>query len=85
MQIDIVITNDDGQKATLSQAFEFVAAPSITAVAPTSGPDAGGTVVTVTGTGFRPGLTVQFGSRQGAVQSVSADGKTVVVITPDMR
>jgi hypothetical protein len=38
------------------------AAPTVTSVAPTSGPDTGGTAVTITGTGFDSGVTnVTFG------------------------
>ncbi len=34
---------------------------SMTSVAPSSGPSAGGTAVTIRGTGFEPGLIVEFG------------------------
>ncbi len=37
------------------------AAPTVTSVAPTSGPDTGGPAVTITGTNFVNGATVTFG------------------------
>lgn len=46
-------------------------APSVTRVTPSFGPDAGGTAVTVLGTGFQPGATVSVGG-------VPATGVTVV-------
>lgn len=40
----------------------LAAAPTITAISPNNGPDAGGTSVAITGTGFITGSTVKFGS-----------------------
>ncbi len=51
-----------------------VPAPSIAAVAPTSGPEAGGTVVTITGSGFVPGATVSFGTAAATAVSVTGSG-----------
>jgi hypothetical protein len=48
-------------------------APTITAIAPTSGPAAGGTGVTLTGTGFTGATAVTFGSTPAASFSVSSD------------
>jgi len=47
---DVVVTNPDGQMATLSNGFTYTnagagPAPTITGVSPTSGPDAGGTLI----------------------------------------
>ena len=54
-----------GASATLTNAFTYVAAsaPTVTGLNPTAGPTAGGTVVTITGTGFSPvagATTVNF-------------------------
>jgi hypothetical protein len=46
-------------------------ARSVTGVTPSSGPDAGGTLVTISGTGFQPGATVSVGG-------VPATGVTVM-------
>ncbi len=51
--IDITVTTPGGTSTTSSaDQYTFVAAPTVTSVTPTSGPLAGGTAVTVTGTGF---------------------------------
>ncbi|WP_310305549.1 IPT/TIG domain-containing protein, partial [Sphingomonas sp. BE270] len=50
------------------------AGPTVTAVSPTSGPAAGGTAVTITGTGFTGATAVKFGA-------TSATGITVVSAT----
>ena len=49
--VDVVVTNLNGS-ATLSSGFTYHPAPTLTAVAPAFGPAAGGTSVTLTGTGF---------------------------------
>ncbi|WP_054811934.1 IPT/TIG domain-containing protein [Nocardia arizonensis] len=41
--------------------YVYVVVPNVTAVAPASGPEAGGTTVTITGTDFTGPLTVRFG------------------------
>ena len=48
----VQVTNPDGQSATLSSAFTYVAAPTLTSVSPTSGPTTGGTVITINGGNF---------------------------------
>lgn len=48
----IIITNPDGQTDTLEDAFTYTAAPIITSVSPSGGALAGGTVLTINGSGF---------------------------------
>lgn len=55
-------------------------APTVTTLAPTSGPTAGGTTVTITGTSFVPGTTVTFDGLPATVLSRTATA--VVVRTP---
>jgi hypothetical protein len=50
-----------GGSATLDDAYTYVAAPTLSAVSPTSGPTAGGTSVTLTGTGLTGTTAVTFG------------------------
>ena len=58
----VQVTNPDAQSATLANAFTYVnAGPSLSSVAPGSGPAAGGTVLTITGSGFIGGATVRVG------------------------
>ncbi len=47
-------------------------APTITLISPDSGPIAGGTTVTITGTGFQNGATVKIGGVTCAIVSVTA-------------
>lgn len=55
--------------------------PTISTVFPATGAAAGGTVVTVTGTGFTPATTVTFGGTAGTAVSVK-NLTTLTVTTP---
>jgi hypothetical protein len=59
--VGVTVTNPDTQTGTLSNAFTFVPPPTVSSVAPSSGPTAGGTTVTITGANFQSGATVTFG------------------------
>jgi len=61
---NVVVTNSDTQSGTLSNGYTYVnpnPAPTVTSVSPNSGPAAGGTPLTITGTGFVAGATVTIG------------------------
>jgi len=64
--VDIRVTTVGGTSATsASDQYTYVAAPTVTAVSPVAGPTAGGTTVTITGTGFaaaNPTGAVKFGA-----------------------
>ena len=49
---------------------------------PRQGPAAGGTTITLVGTGFQAGIEVKLGAAEATINSVSADGTTVNLITP---
>ena len=52
--------------------------PTVTSISPTSGPEAGGTSVTVNGTGFTSASTVKFGTTSGTgVYYISASELSV--------
>ncbi len=53
-------------------------------ISPTTGPAAGGTLVTITGNGFASPLAVTFGTKFGSVQSVTSTSITVLSPTADM-
>lgn len=55
--------------------------PTITSVSPATGPAAGGTVVTITGTGFAAGATVSFDGVAATNVTVS-NATTIVATTP---
>jgi hypothetical protein len=56
-------------------------APTLTSVAPTSGPVAGGTAVTLTGTGFVNGATVLFGAVASPAVTVNS-ATSITAVTP---
>lgn len=60
---DVVVTNLDGTSFTVSGGFTYApaAAPTVSAVTPSTGPSGGGTAVLVDGTGFQSGAQVAFG------------------------
>ena len=61
--VDVTVTTPGGTSATSpADQFTYVAAPTVTGVSPTSGPAAGGTLVTITGTGFTGATAVEFGA-----------------------
>lgn len=53
----IVVTNTDGSTVSSSTQITYNAAPTITSITPVVGPIAGGTTLTITGTGFLTGAT----------------------------
>jgi hypothetical protein len=59
--VDVVVTNPDTQIGTLTNGYMYLPAPTVTSVALNSGQTAGGTAVTITGTNFVAGATVDFG------------------------
>ncbi len=70
--VNVVVTNSTGS-GTLTNGFTYDATPTVTAVSPASGPIAGGTVVTITGTGFLTTTAVKFGSTAATSYTVSSD------------
>jgi len=60
-KVDVTVTTLGGT-ATATEAFEYLAAPTITSITPLSSPDIGGDLVTISGTGFIHSATeVSFG------------------------
>ena len=71
--VSVVVTNPDGQSATLANSFTYTAAPpSITGVSPTSGSRFGNTSVTISGSNFVSGAVVTFGGSNASVRSLSS-------------
>jgi hypothetical protein len=70
--------NTAGQQSALSNevSVSFAAPPSappqVTTLSPASGPTSGGTVVTITGSNFVPGVKVLFGSTPAVVTSLTS-------------
>lgn len=59
--VNVTVTNTDSQSGTKSSGFTYIAAPTVTSVTPIAGALGGGTSVTITGSGFQSGATVDFG------------------------
>jgi hypothetical protein len=96
---NLLIINSDSSSVTATSAYYFtndIGALSVTGVDPATGPAAGGTLVTISGTGFQAGATVLFGgvastsvnllaaSTIWARSPANASGLTsVTVVNPD--
>ncbi|WP_263092126.1 choice-of-anchor G family protein [Curtobacterium sp. RIT-PI-V] len=83
--VPVTVTNGSGTSAPLPYTYNPAPAvvPTISALDPDNGPAAGGTVVTVTGTGFTDDSTVSVdGSDPITPDSVSDDGTTLTFTTP---
>ncbi len=84
--VNVVVTNSDGQSGTLANGFTYNTpppppAPTVTGVSPSSGPTAGGTAVTVTGTGFLSGAGVTFGGT-AATNVIVTSATQITASTP---
>jgi hypothetical protein len=80
--VDVVVTNPDTQSGTLTNGYMYMGpAPTVTAVAPASGPWPGGTAVTITGTNFVSGATVTFGGTAATGVNV-VDATSITATTP---
>ena len=81
--VDVVVTNRDAQSGTLTQGFTYTTpsnpAPTVATISPTSGTTAGGTPVSITGTGFVAGATVKLGGT--AATNVNVVGSTSITAT----
>jgi hypothetical protein len=83
--VSVVVTNSDTQSGTLTQGFTYTAVsnptPTLTGISPASGTAAGGTAVTITGTGFLAGETVSLGGTPATGVTV-VSGTTITATTP---
>ncbi|MGO3146443.1 MAG: beta strand repeat-containing protein, partial [Leucobacter sp.] len=76
---DVIIEHPVGNSEP--GTFTYLAVPSITDLTPTEGPETGGTVVTITGTGFTDASGVTFAGTAGTVFDVVSDTQ-ITVTTP---
>ena len=97
--VDVVVTNTVTQRGTATGAFNYHnPAPTVTSVSPATGTTAGGTAITITGSGFLTGATAAVGgvtcSSLAVVSSTSiicttgahgAGAVDVVVTNPDTQ
>ncbi|MDX6374081.1 MAG: hypothetical protein QOD98_3069, partial [Nocardioidaceae bacterium] len=78
--VDVSVTTVGGSD-TLVDAFTYVAAPTLASINPTDGPVAGGTTVTLTGTGLTGTTDVTFDG-VSATGVVVVNDSTVTATTP---
>ena len=71
--VDVVVTSPGGSSPVVSgDRFTYLAAPAVTRVAPAAGPLTGGTLVTITGSGFVPGAVVTVGGHSATSVTVAS-------------
>ena len=79
--VDVAVTTALGTNVnTAADDYTYGDLPVVTSLTPTTGPIAGGTVVTITGTGFTGATSVTFGGTAAAITAVAAT--TITVTTP---
>jgi len=78
--VDVTVTTPQGTSATSpADQYSYDLTPTVSGVTPNTGPAAGGNTVTINGSNFVPGATVEFGSTAAtAVTLVSATQLTAV-------
>jgi hypothetical protein len=79
---DIIITNIDTQTVTASSAFTYIAPPSITGLDFSSGSSSGGEMITVNGSDFDNGATVDIGGSACVVTYRAPTGDLINCTTP---
>ncbi len=77
--VTVSVTNTDTQSGSLASGFTYQAAPVVSSLSPTSGILAGGTAITITGTGFLSGAAVSIGG--SGCTSVSVSSATSITCT----
>ena len=77
--VDVLVTSPDEDSATgASDQYTYASTPTVTNMAPSTGPPSGGTAVTVTGTGFIGATSVLFGTATASqIVVISATALTV--------
>jgi hypothetical protein len=82
--VNVVVTNSDNQTGTLNGGYSYGApnpAPTVSAISPATGTTAGGTAVTITGTGFLAGATVKLGGTSATGVNV-VSGTSITATAP---
>ena len=79
--VGVTITNPGPQAFTLPNSYTYRLAPTVTSVSPLSGPTSGGTLLTINGTGFLPGLTTTVTIGASTCSGVSVVSSTTTTCT----
>ncbi len=81
--VDVTVTTPAGTSATsAADDYTYYGIPTVTGVAPNTGPSTGGTSVTVTGTNLAGETAVKFGSNAGSGVAVNGGGTSLTVNSP---
>jgi hypothetical protein len=82
-QVSAVLANGDACRVDVDAICRGLlgTAPTFTALSPNNGPAAGGTLVTLTGSGFTGATSVSFGGAPGTSVTVVNDGQ-ITAVTP---
>ena len=81
--VDVQVTTPVGTSSVSpADRFAYTSQPAVTGVAPLAGATAGGTTVTVTGSGFTGSTHVYFGGVPGTGLVVNSDSSITVVSPP---
>ncbi|MBI1861918.1 MAG: IPT/TIG domain-containing protein, partial [Deltaproteobacteria bacterium] len=76
----VIITNPSALSSTIVNGFQYVDSAVVATVTPNSGPIAGGTVISLTGSSFQLGSTVSIGG-QPCLSVVIASGTNITCTT----
>lgn len=79
--VNVAVTNYDSQSATLSNAYTFIATPTISSVSPSSGYVTGGDLITISGTNFYGSPAVTLGGTS-ATSVTLVNENTITAIVP---
>ncbi|MGA2122555.1 MAG: IPT/TIG domain-containing protein [Methanoregula sp.] len=77
---NLVVTIGDGQTATLSGSYTYIARPVVSNIAPTSGPTTGNTVVMITGTALSNATVVKFGNTVVPMRNITVDTANLITL-----
>lgn len=78
--VSVALSNSNGL-SSLEAGYLYEAVVTIDSVVPSLGPIAGGTAVTISGSGFAPGAEVRVGALP-ALSTTVLDSQTIEVVTP---
>ncbi len=82
--VDLTVVNVDGQHSTTAAAYTYLnVTPTITTIAPATGPTNGGTAFTITGGNFQVGAQVTIGGL-AAGDVVIPDPTTITATSPSL-
>jgi len=83
-EVDVTVANSDGSNATLEQGFTYVVEETllVSGLQPGSGDVAGGYLVMLTGSGFKPGMTASLCDEAAPGVQVLSSQAAVVTVPP---